>query len=114
MFGFLIGIQDEVLQLITSTEINRALHTDDDNFRKGIIKRCIDYDKDFALKKLSLGAHQRAVGALYIYSRELSTTPHLNLEAAVRSYALRNKIAEPFTKIDAKLKRVDGRMVWMP
>jgi hypothetical protein len=113
MFGIFGSIRAEIVQLIVSREIDTALSTDDINFRKGIIQRCIDYDKNYDLRRFSLSAHQRAVAALYVYSKELTTAPYVRLEAAVRSYAKTRNIPQPFTTIDANLTRIDGRLAWL-
>jgi hypothetical protein len=105
-------IRMAVGRLLNDDGISAALRAGGDEMRNGIMQRCVDYDKDFKLKRLGLNADQRAVAALYIYSKEVKSAQYARLESAVRSYATNNGLGSPFTKVDSHIIWVDGHMTW--
>src|SRR5689334_23382903 len=109
LFG---GIRLAVGRLLNDEEIEKALNAGGNDMQTGIMPRCIDYDRDYKLSRLGLGADQRAVGALYIFSKEVKSAPYVQLEKAVRNYAASKGLGSPFEKIDRHLSWVNGRMIW--
>lgn len=78
----------------------------------GIMARCVAYDKDFKLRRLGLNADQRAVSALYIFSKEVDSVEYRKLENAARGYVTRTGIRSPFESIDKHISWNDGEMTW--
>jgi len=109
---FRMQIRMAVGRLLNDDGVSDALRAGGAEMQNGIMARCVDYDKDFKLNRLGLNADQRAVGALYVYSKEVKSAPYARLELAVRSYATKNSLDPPFTKIDSHINWVDGQMTW--
>lgn len=109
---FRMDIRGAVGRLLDNDEINAALHAGGDDMMNGIMSRCVDYDRDFRLNKLRLNADQRAIAALYIFSKEVKSPLYSKLKSAVRNYARGNAIEPPFETVDKHQTWVDGRMTW--
>ena len=107
-------INDEVASLVTDEVISDALSEGGRELRAGIMKRCIDYDRNYRLKSLGFNKHQRAVGAMYIYSKEVKSPIYENLERAVRDYASRVGASSIFPHIDERLVWKGGNLYWNP
>ena len=111
------SINMEVAQLLNDDEISAALGAPDSGGREmrvGIMKRCLDYDKDYGLKRLGLNKDQRAVGAIYIFSKEVKSPAYERLEATVRAYAAHVGASSIFAEIDRRMIWKDGRLYWNP
>lgn len=108
------SINMEVARLISDDGISRALHSGESKMRMGIMKRCLDYDKDYKLKKLGFNKDQRAVGAIYIFSKEVKSPAYEHLEKAVRTYAAHVGASSVFAEIDKRLIWQDERLYWNP
>ena len=78
------------------------------------MKRIIDYDKDYRLKKYAKSKLERAVLALYIFSKELDTPEYVALAETLKSYSSKKAINANFAKIDSSLKYVNGNLYWNP
>jgi len=107
-------INMEVGRLLADDGVSDALRSGGREMQLGIMKRCIDYDKDYQLKRLGLNKDQRAVGALYIFSREVQSSSYECLETAVRTYAYQIGADSVFSEIDTHLVWQNGRLCWLP
>lgn len=108
------SINMEVGRLIADDEISNALSSGDREMMMGIMKRCLDYDKNYNLKRLGFNKNQRAVGSLYIFSKEVKSPAYENLEKAVRAYAIRVGASLVFAAIDKCLVWQDDHLHWNP
>lgn len=104
----------EVGRLLADDGIRNALDSGGDEMVIGIMKRCLDYDSTFKLKRLGFNKDQRAVGAIYIFSKEVKSPAYESLEKAVRAYAIRVGASAVFGAIDKCLIWQDGRLYWNP
>jgi hypothetical protein len=110
MFG--IGVRAAIGRLLNDDQVSGALRLGGEEIQTGIMARCVDYDRDFRLRRLGLDPDQRAVAALYIFSKELQSKEYKQLEAAIRDYARRAHIRPPFSNVDRHLSWPDGKMTW--
>jgi hypothetical protein len=110
----MFGISFEAGELLADEEIDSALDNGGNDMRRGIMRRLIDYDAKYKLKKYSRSKTERAILSLYIFSKELDNSAYRNLQTAVKSYAARKGITANFGKIDGSLRRVDGQLYWNP
>ena len=108
------SINMEVGRLLADDEISNALFSGDREMAMGIMKRCLDYDSIYKLKRLGFNKDQRAVGALYIFSKEVKSSAYESLEMAVRAYAIRIGASSVFAAIDKCLVWQDGHLYWNP
>ena len=106
------SINMEVGRLLADDGISDALHSDGREMGIGIMKRCLDYDKDYELKRLGFNKDQRAVGAIYIFSKEVKSPAYERLETAVRTYAAHVGASSVFAEIDRRLIWKDGHLYW--
>ena len=106
------SINMEVGRLLADDGISDALHSDEREMGIGIMKRCLDYDKDYKLKSLGFNKDQRAVGAIYIFSKEVKSHAYERLETAVRTYAAHVGVSSVFAEIDRRLIWKDGHLYW--
>ncbi|MGH9351354.1 MAG: hypothetical protein ACRD2G_04210 [Terriglobia bacterium] len=109
---FRMRIRMAVGRLLNDQGISDALRAGREEIERGIMPRCVDYDKEFKLRRLGLNADQRAVAALYIYSKEIKSAQYARLESAVRRYAANNGLGSPFAKVDSHITWVGGHMTW--
>ena len=108
------SINMEVARLLTDAGISAALESGGGEMIKGIMKRCLDYDKDYELKRLGFNKDQRAVGAIYIFSKEVKSPAYVCLGTAVRTYAAHVGASSVFAEIDMRLTWIDGHIYWNP
>lgn len=108
------SINMEVGRLLADDGISNALHSGDRGMAMGIMKRCLDYDSNYKLKRLGFNKDQRAVGAIYIFSKEVKSPAYESLEKAVRAYAIRVGAPSVFGAIDKCLIWQDGHLYWNP
>ena len=112
MFGF--GISFEAGQLLADEAIDLATYDKDKTMAMGLMKRVIDYDSNYQLKKYSRSKMERAILSLYIFSKEQETQAYLELRRAVKNYATNNGINANFKKIDDSFKCINGQNYWDP
>ena len=106
------SINMEVGRLLADDSISDALHSGGSEMTMGIAKRCLDYDKDYKLKRLGFNKNQRAVGAIYIFSKEVKSIEYERLEKAVRNYATHVGAISVFAEIDGHMIWKDGYLYW--
>lgn len=111
MFG-LWSINMEVGRLLADQGISDALDAGGGEMRRGIMKRCLDYDSNYGLKRLGFNKDQRAVAAIYIFSKEVKAPAYENLEIAVKKYGNFVGANSVFSKIDGCLVWQDGQLYW--
>lgn len=109
---FRMQIRTAVGRMLNDEGISDALRAGGDQMEIGIMARCVDYDKEFKLRRLGLNADQRAVAALYIFSKEVKSAQYARLGSAVRGYATNNGLGFPFAKVDSHITWADGHMTW--
>ena len=105
------SINMEVGRLLADDGILDALHS---GMEMGIMKRCLAYDSNYKLKRLGFNKDQRAVGAIYIFSKEVKSPAFESLEKAVRAYGTRGGASSVFGDIDKCLIWKDGYSYWNP
>ena len=108
------SINMEVGRLLADDGILNTLYSVESGMAIGIMKRCLDYDSNYKLKRLGFNKDQRAVGAIYIFSKEVKSPAYESLEKAVRAYATRVGASSVFEKIDKCLVWQDGHLYWNP
>jgi hypothetical protein len=109
---FRMRVRMAVGRLLNDDQISDALRSGGDQMQTGIMTRCVDYDRDFKLRRLGLSADQRAVSALYIFSKEVKSKEYITLEEAIRNYVKRMNIHPPFANVDKHITWVKGEMTW--
>ena len=109
---FRMAVRGAVGRLLNDDRIRDALRSGGDQMQMGIMSRCVDYDRDFKLGRLGLDADQRAVSALYIFSKEVKSSEYRQLENSIRDYVKRTGIRPPFTNVDRHMSWIDGQMTW--
>jgi hypothetical protein len=108
------GINTEAAEILNDGGVDRAMDLGPPNMRKGIMKRIIDYDNNYRLKTYSNSKIERAILALYIFSKESDHPGFSELGAALKKYSSQNGIYANFAKIDSSLKSVGGQLYWEP
>lgn len=111
---FFWSINMEVGRLLNDDGISDALRSDVREMQMGIMKRCLDYDKNYELKRLGFNKDQRAVGAIYMFSTEVKSPKYERLETAVRTYAARVGASSVFAEMDRHCILKDGQRYWNP
>lgn len=109
---FRMRVRIAIGRLLNDDHISHALRAGGDQMETGIIKRCVDYDKDFKLRRLGLNRDQRAIAALYIFAKEINSEEYHRLEAAIRDYAKRTGVRPPFKQVDSHLSWPGGQTTW--
>ncbi|WP_286705305.1 hypothetical protein [Acidiphilium sp. 37-64-53] len=101
-------------RLLADAEVHDALAEGGYDMQAGIMRRCLDYDHNYRLRRLRLNPDQRAVAAMYIFSKEVQSAPYARLGAAVENYATEKGISPPFAKVDTHISWIGDRMAWTP
>ena len=115
---FRMGLRGAIGRMLDNAVISKALDEGNegmkgmDHISYGIFKRLLDYDKEYNLNRFGFTDDQRAIAALYIYSKEVRSPLYARVEAAVRGYAAENGCGAPFAKLDSHITWVDGHMTW--
>jgi hypothetical protein len=107
------SINMQLGRLLADDGISDALRSGGMEMQMGIMKRCLDYDKNYQMKRLGLTKDQRAVGAIYIFSKEVKSPAYERLEAAIRTYGAHVGASSVFAEIDRYLSWEDGRLYVM-
>lgn len=110
----MFGINFEAGKILADDNVSSALSAGGTEMQRGIMKRIIDYDKDYRLKKYAKSKTERAILALYIFSKEVESSDYEQLKIAVKTYASSVGVNANFSKIDSSLKLIDGRLYWDP
>ncbi|NEX22570.1 hypothetical protein G3480_20050 [Thiorhodococcus mannitoliphagus] len=108
------GINTEAVEILHDEDVDKALDLGPPNMQRGIIKRIIDYDKNYRLKHHSKSKIERAILALYIFSKESDQRGFRELGDALKKYSSKNGVYANFAKIDASLQNVGGQLYWNP
>lgn len=108
------NINKEAADLLNADAVHAALDLGPPNMKRGIMQRIIDYDNNYRLKKYSKSKIERAILALYIFSKESTQPGFRELGGVLKKYSSENGIDANFTKIDSSLKNIGGQLFWEP